>query len=73
MDEDRQWIQLELERASDIEKCTIHRILCNELHLRKIALRWVPHALMEVQRWLRYAICSVHVARSQQDGDKFLS
>ncbi|GFY76634.1 hypothetical protein TNIN_162591 [Trichonephila inaurata madagascariensis] len=41
-----------------------------ELHLRKIAARWVSHALKEVQRWLRYAICSNHFARWQQDGKK---
>lgn len=73
MDEDRRWTLLELERASGIEKRTVHRILRNELHLRKIAARWVPHALTEVQRWVRYAICSDHLARWQQDGDQFLS
>ncbi len=34
MDEDRQWTLLELERASGIEKRTVHRILSNESHLR---------------------------------------
>ncbi|GFR23654.1 histone-lysine N-methyltransferase SETMAR [Trichonephila clavata] len=63
---------LELERARGIEKRTVYRILSNEIHLRKIATRWVPHALTEVQRWLRYAICSDIFARWQQDGDQFL-
>ncbi|GFX82009.1 histone-lysine N-methyltransferase SETMAR [Trichonephila clavipes] len=52
---------------------TVARILRNELHLRKIAVWWVPHALTKVQRWLRYAICSDHFAHWQQDGDQFLS
>ncbi|GFU10159.1 uncharacterized protein TNCV_3449421 [Trichonephila clavipes] len=69
MDEDRQWTLLELERTSGIEKRTVHRILRNELHLRKIVAWWVSHALTEVQRWLRYAICSKHFACWQQDGD----
>ncbi|GFY54104.1 uncharacterized protein TNIN_90181 [Trichonephila inaurata madagascariensis] len=73
MAEDRRWTLLELERASGIEKPTVHRILRNELHLRKIAERWVPHALTEAQRWLCYAICSEHFACWQQDGDQFLS
>ncbi|GFR30061.1 regucalcin [Trichonephila clavata] len=73
MDEDRRWTLLELKRASGIEKRTVQRLLCNELHLRKIAARWVPHALTEVQRWFRYAICSDHFERWLQDGDQFLS
>ncbi|GFT63645.1 uncharacterized protein TNCV_870821 [Trichonephila clavipes] len=63
----------ELEWASGIQECTVQRILRNELHLCKIAARWVPHALSEFQRWLRYAICSDHFTRWQQDGDQFLS
>ncbi|GFX02908.1 histone-lysine N-methyltransferase SETMAR [Trichonephila clavipes] len=55
------------------EKRTFYRILRNELHLRKIAARWVPHALTEVQRWLRYAICIDLFAHWKQDGDRLLS
>ncbi|GFY57148.1 histone-lysine N-methyltransferase SETMAR [Trichonephila inaurata madagascariensis] len=73
MEEDSLWTLLELQKASGTQNRTVHRILRNELHLRKIAARWVPHALTEVQRWLRYAICSDHFARWQQDGDEFLS
>ncbi|GFR28495.1 histone-lysine N-methyltransferase SETMAR [Trichonephila clavata] len=80
MDEDRRCSLLELERASGIERYPhrpqrgiVHRILRNELHLRKIALRWVPHALTEVKRCLRYAIWSDHFARLQQDSDQLLS
>ncbi|GFT44784.1 hypothetical protein TNCV_2845541 [Trichonephila clavipes] len=69
MDEDRRWMLMELDRARGIEKCTVHKILRNELYLRKIAARWVLHALTEVERWLRYAICSDHLARWRQDGD----
>ncbi|GFS94527.1 uncharacterized protein TNCV_2015301 [Trichonephila clavipes] len=72
MDEDRRWTLLELEKAHGIEKCTVPRILRNELHLRKIGLLWVSHALVEVQRWLCHAICSDHFARRQEEGDKFL-
>ncbi|GFW64715.1 histone-lysine N-methyltransferase SETMAR [Trichonephila clavipes] len=68
MDEDRRWTLLVLERESGIEKRTILRTLYNELHLRKIAARWVPHALMKVQRRLHYDF-----SRWQQDGDQFLS
>ncbi|GFR03793.1 hypothetical protein TNCT_327161 [Trichonephila clavata] len=73
MDENRPWMLLELERVSGIEKRAIHRILRDELHLHKIAARWVLHALMEVQRWLHYATYSDHFARCQQNGNQFLS
>jgi hypothetical protein len=33
------------------------QILRKDLHLRKIASKWVPHALTEVEKWTRYAIC----------------
>ncbi|GFS52305.1 transposable element Tcb1 transposase [Trichonephila inaurata madagascariensis] len=52
---------------------TVHIILNNELLLRKIAAPWIPHAQTEVQRWLRYATCSKHFARWQQNSDQFLS
>ncbi|GFV62264.1 histone-lysine N-methyltransferase SETMAR [Trichonephila clavipes] len=45
MNDDRRWTLLELERTSGIEKRTVHEILRNKLHLRKIAARWVPHAM----------------------------
>ncbi|GFQ94249.1 histone-lysine N-methyltransferase SETMAR [Trichonephila clavata] len=73
MYEDRRWTLLELERASGIERRNVHRMLRNELHLHKNLLRWVPHALKEVKRWLRYAIWSEHFACLQEDGDQFLS
>ncbi len=53
MDENRRWTLLELERASGIEKRTVHRILRNELHLRKIALRWVPPIGDPIQTWCK--------------------
>ena len=40
-----------------IEKLTIHTILREDLHLLKIAWKWVPHALTEVEKQTRYAIC----------------
>ena len=34
-----------------IEKRTIHEVLREYLHLRKIASKWVPNALTEVEKW----------------------
>ncbi|GFY65608.1 hypothetical protein TNIN_224331 [Trichonephila inaurata madagascariensis] len=42
---------------------------CVMIHLGEIAAWWVPHALTEIQRWLRYA----YAPTTLQDGDRFLS
>ncbi|PRD28624.1 UNVERIFIED_CONTAM: hypothetical protein NCL1_31801 [Trichonephila clavipes] len=46
-----------------IEKRTVPRILQNELHLHKIAARWVPHALTEAQRTTGTSWCDVRDKR----------
>ncbi|PSN37831.1 hypothetical protein C0J52_21550 [Blattella germanica] len=67
MEEDRRWTLQELERASGIEKRTVHRIFRNDLHLRKITSRWVPHTPTDVQRWMRYAVkFEVNVMQHEQ-------
>ena len=40
---------LELQSETGIEKRTIHKVLREELHVRKIASKWVPHALTEIK------------------------
>ena len=45
--------ELQVERG--IEKRIIHKILREDLHLRKIASKGVPLALTEVEKWTRYA------------------
>ena len=50
------WTLLELQAETGLEKRTIHIILREDLHLRKIVSKWVPHALTEVEKWTLYAI-----------------
>ena len=52
-----EWTLLELQAETGIEKRTSHKILSEDLHLRKIASKWLPHALTEVEKWTLYAIC----------------
>ena len=47
---------LELQAETDIGKGTIHNILTEYLHLHKIASKWIPNALTEVEKWTRYAV-----------------
>ena len=40
--------------------------------MRKIASRWVPHDLTEMQKWLRYDDARNHVERYEREGEAFL-
>ena len=49
--DDRRW---SLHQAhTGIDLATVHKILRDDLHIRKIAAKWVPHALAEQQNWCR--------------------
>ena len=41
--------------------------------MRKIAAKWVPHALTEQQKWCRYEICRIYLERYQNEGEKLLN
>ena len=51
------WTLLELQAETGIEKLAISKVLREDLHQRKIALNWVPHALTVVENWTQYAKC----------------
>ncbi|GBN68749.1 hypothetical protein AVEN_148777-1 [Araneus ventricosus] len=40
--------------------------------MRKIASRWVPHDLTEMQKWLRYDAPRNHFERYESEGETFL-
>ena len=39
---------------TDIDQATVHKILRENLHMRKIAAKWVPYALTGQQKCCRY-------------------
>ena len=47
LEDDRQWSLQELQAHTGIDQETVHKILREDLHMRKIAAKWVPHALTE--------------------------
>jgi len=47
-------------------------ILKERLHMRKIASRWVPHSLTEIQKWQPYESARMHLERYKKKGDVFL-
>ena len=52
----RGWALFQLRAEKGIEKQAIQQILRKDLHLHKIALKWVLHTLNEVGKWKRYEI-----------------
>ena len=58
---DRRWSLQELQAHTGIDQATVHKILREDLHMRKIAKKWVPHALTE-QKWCRYET-RIHLER----------
>ena len=48
--DDRRWSLQELQAHTGIDLATVHKILREDLHMRKIAAKWVPNALKEQQK-----------------------
>ena len=53
----------ELQELTGIDLATVHKIVREDLHMRKISEKWVPHALTEQQKWCRYETCRIHLER----------
>ncbi|PNF41423.1 hypothetical protein B7P43_G14125 [Cryptotermes secundus] len=72
LDVDRRWAAREL--AAEVGVChkTVLHILHDILGYCKIAARWVPHTMSEVQQWQRCAIAQDLLDRYQREGDDFL-
>ena len=62
----------ELQAYTGIDQATVHKILREDLHMRKIAAKCVPHALTEQQKWCRYETC-IHLERYQNEGENLLN
>ena len=71
LEDDRQWSQQELQAHTGIDQATVHKILREDLNMRKIAAKWVPHALTEQQKWCRYETCRIHLERYQNEGENY--
>ena len=73
LEDDRRWSLQELQAHTGIDQATVHKILREDLHIRKIAAKWVPHVglLTEQQKWCRYETCCIHLERYQNEGENF--
>ena len=54
LEDDRRWSLLELQAHTGIDQATVHKILREDLHMLKIAAKWVLHELTEQQKLCRY-------------------
>ena len=70
---DRRWSLQELQAHTGIDQATVHKILREDLHMRKIAAKWVPHAFTEQQKWCRYEICRILLERYKNEGENLLN
>ncbi|PNF42072.1 hypothetical protein B7P43_G10984, partial [Cryptotermes secundus] len=61
LESDRRHTILELARETGLAHTTVLHILKERLGMRKIASRWVPHDLTEMQKWLRYDAVRNHL------------
>ena len=50
LEDDRRWSLQESQAQTDTDLETVHKILREDVHMRKIAAKWVPHALTEQQK-----------------------
>ena len=73
LEDDRRWSLQELQALTGIDQATGHKILREDLHMRRIAAKWVPHALTEQQKWCYYETCRIHLERYQNEGENLLN
>lgn len=71
--DERRWTVAELAAHTGISESTVFRILRNDLKMRKLCAKWVPHALTEVQKWTRYETCRINLERFHREGNEMLN
>jgi hypothetical protein len=56
-------IKKEVERQTDLSHGTIHRIISDQLNLKKLTVRYIPKQLTDSQRAERVRICKENLAK----------
>ena len=67
------WSLQELQAHTSIDQATVHIMLREDLHMLKIAAKWVPCALTEQQKWCHYETSRFHLKRYQNEGENLLN
>ena len=71
LDADRRWTARELAAEVGVWHKIVLHILHDNLGYRKLAARWIPHEISEVQQWHRYVIAQALLDRYRREGDYF--
>ena len=66
LEDDRRWSLQDLQAHTGIDQVSVPKILREDLHMRKIAAKWVPHALTEQQKWCHYETYSYSSGKVSQ-------
>ena len=64
------WLLIADELAAKVGLC--HKTVLSILGYHKLAERWIPHEISEVQQWHRQAVTQALLDRYQREGDDFL-
>ena len=72
LEEDRRLTCEELAEQVRISSSSVHLILTEKLHKRKLAAKWIPHLLTEEELGNRTRICASHLRRFRREGNQFL-
>ena len=73
LNSDRRFTCEEIAYETGISKSSVHVILTKNLSMRKIAARWVPHALSQTEREKRVEICTELLNRYSEEGETMLN
>ena len=72
LEEDSRLTCEELAYEVGISSSSVHLILTDKLHKRKVAAKWIPHVLTPEQLGSRMRICAAHLRRFRREGNNFL-
>jgi histone-lysine N-methyltransferase SETMAR len=65
--------QLQIAQTLHISEGSVHRVLTDDLRLRRISAKWVPYSLTPTQKALRLAYCQQMLKEMQRRGSRFFS
>lgn len=72
VNEDRRMTMREIEKALDLSHGTVNRILHEELSMRKLCARWIPHQLKDHQKEARVAFCLSTLSQFNQGNSELV-
>lgn len=72
LDLDRRITVREISNKLDLSVGCIHRVIREDLNMRRLCARWIPKMLTEEQKARRVSSCVSFLTRVEREGDTFL-